>query len=109
MQDLYYLDYRRGMLVKNLDTAFLAPEEYTEVVVMDSLVGVFEYHFKDTQNQYLAFKFTAEEIPDYMTLEDVLERYLQKHNFDPNARLVRKIMYVSQKKFDEMIEVQGGI
>lgn len=99
MTDKYYIDYRRGEIIKNLDTTFLAPEQYNEVEVNEELEGSFIYTYIDENNRLLSFSFTVESLQGRDFFE-VLDEYCKNNDFII-ADMIRKLMYVSQDMFDQ--------
>lgn len=99
MQDKYYIDYRRGEIIKNLDTSWMAPELYNEVEINESLSGTYIYTYIDDNDRLLDFSFTIEMIQGKI-FWDVLDVYCKKNNF-VIAEIVRKIMYITQEEFNE--------
>lgn len=104
--DRYYLDYRRQCIVKNLDTTFLAPEMYNEVVVNEELAGSYKYTYADQEDRRLDFMFTMEQVQYTPGGYDLMmDEHCKRHNFIPE-RIVDKLLYISQQQFDEAY--QGG-
>jgi hypothetical protein len=105
MEDRYFTDYRTQRVVKNLDTTFMAPELYNELVVEDCLAGTFVYTYEDAQGDRLMFSFTRESIPD-IGFYAALNRHCESYNFE-RTNIVRKIMYVSAEELKKQLEEQG--
>lgn len=99
-KDRYYIDYRIGEIRKNLDTTFLAPEMYNEVIVDDSKNGMYSYTYGDDQNRKLVFSFTQEQLDDsQVSFREMLDAHCKENYFDPHC-VVDKRMYISQEMFD---------
>lgn len=104
MSDEYYVDYRIGEIVKNLDTRFMAPELYNEVEIDDNLDETYKYTYSNSKGEYLDFIFSMEEIQNSdVSFQDMLDIHFDKHSFTMNT-LVRKVMYLSQEKFNQFYE-----
>lgn len=101
LSDIFYIDYRIGRIAKNLDTTYMAPEFYNEVIVNPSMAGVYEYTYVDEEDNYLAFSFTQLELDQaHVPFETMLSNHFKRHNFDEDARLVRKLLFITQEEFD---------
>lgn len=96
--DRYYIDYRTGEIVKNLDTTYMAPELYNEIITDDALDGIFKYTYSDSKDRRLDFSFTRESVGDHF--HEALDVHCKRHNFEIDD-LVDKRMYISKSKFDE--------
>lgn len=108
-QDSYFIDYRTGEFVKNLDTTSIAPELYDRVVIDDALHGMYQHTYEDDMKGRLTLVFSREEISNStVSFEVMLQMYCQEYNFVPQ-RLVDKVMFISQAFFNEMHAYQGGV
>lgn len=102
MEDIFYVDYRTGGIVKNLDTSYMAPEFYNEVIVDEVRAGSYEYTYTDGEDNYLKFAFTQLELTTAnVPFEYMVKAHFGNHRFSEDATLVRKVMYVTQEEFDK--------
>lgn len=111
--DRYYIDYRTGKGVKNLDTTYLAPEQYNELIVDDALAGIYQYKYEDAEGRYLGLSFTREHIGRAGAggFAELLDAHCKRYDFTPE-RIVRKTMFVTHQQFKELFPddtYQGGL
>lgn len=104
--DRYFLDYRSQEIVKNLDTSFLAPEMYIEVIVDSSRDGLYHHTYSDGEGGLLDFAFTMEQVEAAGGYHNLLDMHCKRHGFTPHE-IVRKTLYLPQEKFDAAY--QGGV
>lgn len=100
-RDKYYVDYRIGEIVKNLDTSYLAPEMWNEVIVDDALSGMYTYTYADDQDQRLTFSFTQDQLDSSeLSFQEMLDSHCKKNYFNASY-IVNKCMYINQEMFNE--------
>jgi hypothetical protein len=100
--DKFYIDYRIGKIVKNLDISFMAPELYIEVVVDDAQAGIYRYKYANMEGKQLDYNFTELDIQQSSQSNPFqwgLDTHCVRHNFTPDV-LVSKVLFLSQAEFD---------
>lgn len=101
-EDKYYIDYRLGTVVKNLDVGYLAPEMYIEVLP-GPVAETYTYTYEDKDGGRLDFMFSAEELDKgQVSFEAMTEAHFSRHNFTP-VTVVRRIAWVTEEDFATLV------
>lgn len=107
--DNYFFDYRIGEIRKNLDTTFLAPEMYNELIVItnDGIYNgeqyasnsCYKYIYEDKNGKQIEFFFDIEQLlGNDMTFDSALNKFLSSHNFEAE-QLIRKFWFITEELF----------
>lgn len=100
-KERFYIDYRLGKIVKNLDTSFLAPEMFIEIEVSDEMDGVYKYVYEDKDKRRLDFSFTLEHLNSFFSFQEMEDAHCKRHNFVP-VRVYSRLLYMSQSAFEDV-------
>lgn len=102
-KDKYYVDYRIGAIVKNLDVTYLAPEMWNEIVVDESKSGSYSYTYVNEQGKHLTFSFTQDQIDNVtdFNYREKLNAYAKENNFEI-CHIVDKKMFLSREVFNRL-------